>query len=206
MLPKFSNIQLVSELAAVLKLLLHHLGHISTTFRKMQITVRETQRIFLELQALLDFEDIYRPRMTLPPVSIPAKVVGAYTTDLKVCDALFRAGIPIWLLRPYTALHSIRVRALAPLLAAHGVIPLDPPSGPAHRTIYVGPANKLEKYMASARYVRELLQFPDPFGCARATPLIEPPPSGWPSSNETASSSRRFTPCNTFPCQSYIIR
>jgi hypothetical protein len=200
MLPKFSNIKLVSELVSVLKLLLHHLEHISTTFRKMQITVRETQRVFLELQVLLDFEEIYRPRMTLPPVSIPANVVGADTADLKVCDALFRAGIPVWLLRPYTALQSIRVRAIAPLQAAHGIIPLDPPSGPVHRTIYVGSPNKLDKYIAIARYVRELLQFPDPFGCVRAKPFIEPPPSAGPSSNEAASGSRRFTPCETFLC------
>ena len=201
MLPKFSGIPLVSELVAVFKLLLHHLEYISTTFRKMQITVCEGQRVFLELQALLDFEEFYRPRMALPYISTAANVMGASTSDLSVCDALFRAGIPVWLVRPYTALHSIRIRALAPLLTTDGIIPVDLPSGPARlRTIYAGPANKLEKYMAIARYVRELLQFPDPFGSVRASPLREPPPPVQSSGNEVPSSSRRFVPCDGFPC------
>jgi hypothetical protein len=201
-LPKFASIVLVSELVTTLKLLLHHLEFISTTFRTMQIIVRGTQRICLELRALLDFEEIFRPRMAqgMPVTSVNPNIIGAFTNDLGTCDALFRAGIPVWLVRPYSALHSIRVRALGPLLVANGMIPLDPPSGPPHplhRTIYVGAGNKLEKYVAIAQYVCQLLQFPDPFRSVRAKPLAAPPPLARPSC-DTGSSSRCFTPCNAF--------
>jgi hypothetical protein len=200
-LPQFTNIVLVSELVTTLKLLLHHLEFISTTLRTMQIIVRETQRICLELRALLDFEEIFKPRMAqgMSVTCVDPDIIGAFTNDLGVCDALFRAGIPVWLVRPSSTLHSIRVRAQAPLLVANGVIPLDPPPGPPHplhRTIYVGAGNKLEKYVAIAQYVRQLLQFPDPFGSGRAKPVVAP--LAQPSGHGTAPNSRRFTPCNAF--------
>jgi hypothetical protein len=205
LLPKFGGIQLASELVTVFKLLLHHLELISTTFRKMQITVREAQRVFLELEALLDFEEFYRSRMILPTASAVVNVIGAFTTDLKVCDGLFWAGIPVWLVRPYTQLHSIRVRALSPLQTPDGVIPLDPPPGPPQRTIYTGAANRFAKYSAIAQHIRGLLQFPDPFGCECAKPLTAPPPLARPSGNDQGSSSRRFTPCTAPPCCSYLM-
>jgi hypothetical protein len=202
-LPEFTSPVLVSELVTTLKLLLYHLEFISTTFRTMQIVVRETQRVCLELRALLDFEEIFRPRMaqSISMTSVNPDIMGAFTNDLGVCDTLFRAGIPVWLVRPSSALHSIRVRARAPLLVATDTIPLDRPSGPPHpfhRTIYVGAGNKLEKYIAIAQYVRQLLRFPDPFGSVRAKPLVAPPPLAQPSNHGTGSSSRRFTPCNAF--------
>src|ERR1700679_1819317 len=95
-------------------------------FRSTQIIVRETQRLSLELQALLEFEELFRPRMdSVIPHRVNTDIMGAFTTDLYVCDALFRAGIPVWLIRPYTALASIRVKALARLQFTPETIPLD---------------------------------------------------------------------------------
>jgi hypothetical protein len=123
------------------------------------MTVREAQRVFLELEALLDFEDIYRPRMALPSASFHASsnLIGGFTMDVNVCDNLFRAGNPVWLVRPYITLHSVRVRALAPLQTADRIVSLDPPSGLPQCTLYSGPANKLEKYAAIVWHIHQIL-------------------------------------------------
>jgi hypothetical protein len=204
--PKFRAVPLMTQLAQVLKLLLHHLEFISVTFRATQIIVCETQRILLELRALLDYQELYRPRMDMAAsFSVNASIMGAFTNDLVECDTLFRIGIPVWLIRPYTELSSIRVKALTQIQFASGTIPLDPPSGSSLPTVYVGPANCLEKYVAIANYVSRLLRFPDPFGSVRAIPLAHPPPSSAHASNPAGSKSQRFTPCNapySFFCSS----
>jgi hypothetical protein len=198
-LPTFRGIVLASELTKTLNLLLYRLEFASTTFRTMQVSVCETQRVYLGLRALLDFQEIFRPRMaeSTSVTAVDPGIIGCFTNNLGVCDTLFRAGIPVWLIRPYTDLPSIRIRALTPLIRANGTIPLDFPYSLSHRPIYVGAGNKLEKYMATARYICKLLEFPDPFGSVRAELLVEPPlPSSQPSDHRNSSSSRRFTPCN----------
>ena len=157
--PKFSDAPLMTQLVTTLRLLLYRLEFISATFRTTQIVVRETQRLSLELRALLDFEELFRPRMdsTVAPHRVNTDIMGAFTTDLYLCDALFRAGIPVWLIRPYTALASIRVKTLTRLQFTPKTIPLDLPPGPPLPSIYVGPATSLDKYTAIAHYVRQLL-------------------------------------------------
>ena len=197
--PQFKDIPLVTQLVTTLRLLLYRLEFVSAAFRATQIVARETQRLLLELRALLDFEELFRPRMAsaMSHHRVNTDIMGAFTNDLHVCDALFRAGIPVWLIRPYTALASIRVKALTQLRFTPESIPLDPPSGSPLPSIYVGPATSLDKYIAIACYVHRLLQFPDPFGSVRATALVNPPPSADPSSHK-GSKSRSFTPCNDF--------
>ena len=120
---KFLKELLLSQLVVTLKNLLHRLQFISTNFRHMQLTVWETQRCFLKLRALLDYYDYFHPTLlledsstatqTYPPTT--TKVMGVFTADLMVCDHFFRAGIPVWLVRPFTVVPSVRVRALAPV-------------------------------------------------------------------------------------------
>jgi hypothetical protein len=113
----FSKELLVSQLTVILENLLHHLEFISMDFRRMQLTVHETQRIFLELTAHLDYYNYFHPILSLtqPPaptqtyIPTTAKVMGAFTTDLMVCDIFFWAGIPVWLVRPYSVFLTIRM-------------------------------------------------------------------------------------------------
>ena len=191
--PIFSSMPLVMQLISVLKLLLHHLEFISATFCAMQLVVCEFQRVSLELCALLDYQEFYQLQMdTNASFGVNTEFMGASTNDLAECSALFCTAIPVWLIRPPAGLFSIRVKALAPLQLAHGTIPLDPLPGPACPKIYSGPANCLEKYIAIAQYVSQLLQFLGPFGSVQATP----PPSV--HGIGTASSwPQQFTPCNT---------
>lgn len=97
----------ISELILVLESHLHRLEFIATNFRKMQLGVRETQRLYLELRAVLDFEEVYYPLIkgansaTFQSPRVTGNVVGAFTNDLAFCDGFFRAGIPVWLIRPF---------------------------------------------------------------------------------------------------------
>jgi hypothetical protein len=193
--PNYSTHTLISPVIPILENLLHRLEFIATNFRTMQLGVRETQRIYLELLAALDYEEIYRPLMVGSSTNTPpviAKVMGAFTVDLTICDQLFRAGIPVWLLRPYSELHSIRVRALAPLQVADDVFALDPVTRPTHPTIYCGGGDNAEKYRALAQHVLGYLRYPNPFGSIRAKHSITPPPQ-----SKREKRRQEHTPCGS---------
>jgi len=198
---KFSKEPLVYQLIVTLENLLHRLEFISTNFRNMQLTVRETQRVFLELLALLDYYEYFRDILLLnePPTStqtyppITAKVVGVFTTDLTVCDRFFRAGIPVWLVRPFSVLSSIRVKALAPIQTPGDFIPLGPATRPSHPTIYCGNGDHIDKYRAIARHVQHYLQYPNPFRSIRADASIVPPPLEKSSKREARR--QLYSPC-----------
>jgi hypothetical protein len=94
-----------------------------------------------------------------------------FTLDLTNCDCLFRAGIPIWLVRPYSELHSICVKKLIPLQVADGIIPLHATLRPTHPTIYFGGSDDITKYYAIAQHITGHLCYPNAFGsiCAKKT-------------------------------------
>jgi hypothetical protein len=198
---KFSKELLVSQLTVILENLLHRLEFISMNFRQMQITVRETQRIFVELTALLDYYDYFRPILSMNKPSIPtqtyppttAKVMGVFTTDLTICDLFFRAGIPVWLVRPFEVLSSIRVRALAPVQTPGASTPLDPATRPSHPTIYCGNGDHIDKYRAIARHVQHYLRYPNPFQSIRAETSVVPPPRDEISKREVRR--QLYSPC-----------
>jgi hypothetical protein len=58
--------------------------------------------------------------------------MGAFTHDLAVCDQFYRADVPVWLIRPYSALHSIRIMALKPLTKAVNILLLELSSRPTY--------------------------------------------------------------------------
>ena len=198
---KFSKELLVSQLIVTLENLLHRLEFISTNFHQMQLTVRETQRIFVELTALLDYYDYFRsalllnepsmPTQTYPPTT--ARVMGVFTTDLTVCDAFFQAGIPVWLVRPFSALSSMRVRALAHVQTPGDLTPLSPATHPSHPTIYCGNSDHINKYRVIARHVQHYLQYPNPFWSIHTETSIIPPPRE--ESSKCEAHRQLYSPC-----------
>lgn len=193
----FEGTPLVWQLSNTLEDLVHRLKHVSTSFRTMQLGVRATQRVFLELTALLDFLEIYQPVLTgdSPPETIPkvAKMIGAFTSDPTVCRYLYLAKIPVWFLRPHTALHSIRITAIAPVQYAQGTIALDPPIRPSYPPIFRG-AYGVGMYTAFAQYILGYFRYPDPFAFVRAISSVNPPaPAPEPSKREIRT--QRYAPC-----------
>ena len=190
--PQFKEHVLVSQLTDILCNLLHRLEFIATSFITMRLGIRELQRVYLELTALLNFEEQYRSHPTSSN-KVNNNLMGVFTHDLAVCDQFYRAGVPVWFIRPYSALHSIRIKALKPLTYAVNILPLEPSSRPTYPSIYCGPGDVLEKYIALAHSILEYLTYPNPFSSVRAeTPAMPPPPS------KREVRSQRYTPCKLF--------
>jgi hypothetical protein len=194
--PRYSKYLFILQAIPIIENFLHRLEFIATNFRKMQLGVREIQRMYLELRAVLDYDEIYRPLLdgtesqTLSYPRIVANVMGAFTLDLTNCDRLFRAGIPVWLVRPYYELHSIRVKKLVPLQVADGIIPLHAALRPTHPTIYCGGGDDIAKYYAIARHTTGHLCYPNAFGSIRAKKLVAPP-----AQTKKEERRQRYTPC-----------
>jgi hypothetical protein len=192
---KFKEEILVLQLTNVLRHLLHCLEFISTGFFTMCLGVRKMQRIYLELTGLLNYMEHYHLRST--SLGTINNIIGAFTHDPLVCKCFYKAGIPIWFIRPYSALTSIRIRALAPVTKPVGVSPLEPLSRPVYPTIYCGQGDVLEKYIALGRNVLGYLKYLNPFGFLHVKPLTAPLPVTVPSQHEIRA--QRYTPCKFHP-------
>jgi hypothetical protein len=189
---KFSEQELVSQLTDILGNLLHRLEFISTSFFTMRCGVYELQRVYLELTALLNFKEHYHFQ-SMSSDKVNDKLMGAFTYDLAVCDRLYRAGIPVWLIRPYHELHSIHIKSLKQLTKVTGFFPLQPLSRPVYPSIYRGPGDALAKYMALGRSMLDYLKYPNPFAFVCSQPLATPLSVAAPSKREIRS--QRYTPC-----------
>lgn len=196
---KFNNTIPAIQMSIRLKHLLHRLEFISTSFSNARLGVRELQRMYLELSGLLDYEEFYRHETRSSNRTF--NIMGAFTTSLAVCEQLFHAGVPVWLVRPYSALHSIRILKLMPVTYAEIDIPLQPSLRPKYPPIYRGPGGRPEKYAAIAKRGLDYLSYPNPFGDICAMPLAAPLPTAEPSKREIRA--ERCTPCR--PCCSLSV-
>jgi len=169
------------ELGSLIPLFLERLTVLPMSLRRAQITVREVQRMFLELQAFVDWQDIYESRMNGQVVADPAapvaRVIGAFTTNVGLCEDLYRAKIPAFLIRPYHVLAGMCISEVVTALRPDGNIPMLPATQPSYATIYRGSATSEEKYMAMRRFTRFFHAYPNPFNSHRVEPRAEPLPS-----------------------------
>ena len=87
---------LLKSLEHDIMVLLNH----ALTFHDIVIFVAQAQRYFLDIIAFLDYVRCVLPHIANPPF-IPPPVrsdwMGCFTVDMKVCDDLFHAGVPVWL-------------------------------------------------------------------------------------------------------------
>lgn len=195
----------IPQLARCLHHYLHRLEYLTTDLRTLQITIRETQRLFLELTACLDYMEIYKPRMEglikAPETAPVAETLGAITHDPMVCHQLWIAKIPVWLVRPYTDLHGTRINAVAAVRRPEDIIPLDPAERPSHRALRYDATCDSGKYRAICQFRLHNLQYPNPFqsyftkaeafgGSSAPPPLEDEDPS--------ASIRKRYSPCMFF--------
>ena len=159
------------------------LGSLWTNFRQMAFGVRDVQRCWLDLMAMLDYMEVYKPRMDSARLAVgspPAEVadtVGVFTNDIRVAQDFFHPGLPFWLIRPASDLGQTNILAVAPLAAPrYSGICFE-----SHRfnypIIYQGPATSSQKHEAILQYARNFLRYPDPF--ALNTSKTNTSPSGY---------------------------
>jgi len=77
------------------------LGSLKTTFTEMRFGVADFQHNYLEVYALLDYLELYKPRMDgqKPPATIVENCVGTFTNVPEIVQCFHTAGLPVWFLR-----------------------------------------------------------------------------------------------------------
>ena len=144
------------------------LDSLKTTFTEMRVGVCEFQHHYLELHAILDYLEIYKPRMdgAKPPAESVENRVGAFTFTARIAQDFYTAGLPVWLLRPSTVWDTpLRCNILKI------VTPLDPANVlcisehfPPFPSVFYGPSNSPKRHAAVLHHSRMWLVFKDPFG------------------------------------------
>lgn len=155
-----NGMPLIGELRAIMDHFLFRVEFSQKDPQRMRLYIRESQRTFLELRACLDYIKHYKSAMEIGTeegiFATLSNVRGAITFDLKVCKSLYRANIPVWLIRPTTALESIRIQAVADIQSYYTP---HTETWPLQSPIFVGQEAReasLEKYVALWQHIRLL--------------------------------------------------
>ena len=197
---RLDNHALAQELITDCYHFLLRLRDIPMTVRWMQLTFRELQRMLLELVTITDYKLKFKPKMHSPDVVPPAKAVtdriGAFTTNLSICEKFYCAGLPVWLIRPFRDLPSIRVQSEHPVLDWDGAFPSEPATYPTHHSIFCGLASDHRKYEAIRYHTLTYFCYPNAFGTIRVEPSNTPTLAG------TQREVRRqtYSPCEFSLC------
>ncbi|KAJ3716224.1 hypothetical protein C8R42DRAFT_541669, partial [Lentinula raphanica] len=123
------------------------------------------QRVFIETYAHFQWLTKWYPRLRNVDSSFPVdnNVMGAFTGDLNSAADLFRIGYPVWLVRPYAELPSIRIDQhvkpldetidnLLPIRNSDCHIDVSDAS-PAHPLIYSGLPGRMTHYARISQFL-----------------------------------------------------
>ena len=164
--------QVPPMLGPLMKMLEHGMARLKSmwmNFSQMSNIVRDVQRCWLEITALLNYMTVFKPRMDSTSINCPphpvASTIGVFTFEACIAQDFFLAGLPCWLIRPMSVWSNINILNIVPLVDPENHLRLHP-----HRIycppVYVGPALAPEKYHAILRFARGFLKYPDPFSIA----------------------------------------
>jgi hypothetical protein len=140
-----------------------------TNFCQMAFGMRDVQRCWLDLMAMLDYMKVYKPQMDSARLAVgspPAEVadtVGVFTNDICVAQDLFHAGLPFWLTWLASDLGQTPVLAAIPLLVLRNYGICFESHHFKYPIIYQGPASLTRKHEAILWYTRNFLHYPDLF-------------------------------------------
>ncbi|PBK63765.1 hypothetical protein ARMSODRAFT_1023663 [Armillaria solidipes] len=102
-----------------IRLFLECLATLPMVFERLRLCVTETQRLVHELRAYIDYIELYRPRMmglTHRPEQEGQHaydyLVGVFTANHTVAQECYLAGIPVWVLQPFSQADQLRIDEL----------------------------------------------------------------------------------------------
>ncbi|KAJ7488482.1 hypothetical protein B0H11DRAFT_2230015 [Mycena galericulata] len=98
----------LNPLVRSLRAVLERLHAVPSTFEEAYLAVRNMQRTFLEVDAIMEYMRVYKPRIE-DPLGVgmrPGRLMGVYTGDLGVAQQMHLAGIPYWLVRRASLFHK----------------------------------------------------------------------------------------------------
>ena len=106
------------SLGPMVKIIEHelvHLGSVWTNFCQMVFGMRDVQRCWLDVMAMLDYLEVYKPWMDSarlavgsPPAEV-ANTVGVFANDIHIAQDFFHAGLPFWLTQPASDLGQTNI-------------------------------------------------------------------------------------------------
>lgn len=167
-----------------------------TTWRNIRFTVVELQRYYLELLGLLDYMEVYKPRMDgiQPPSSTVTNTIGVFASKPRIVEEFMSAGLPVWYIRP-----------LLPGFGNNVLSVVEPRQYFGHLTTKVHSAfpalHASDSHISTGQVVGLIHQFsrkwistPDPFHGAPTTSLSTPSSSASQKQPQPSSSPFRATP------------
>jgi hypothetical protein len=101
-LTNYPQHKLVAETRNTLFQRLRMLG-VSNTYEQIVVAVAGLQRTTIDLNAIIDYETIYRTRLRSPDLKdhpIDTKLMGAFTESEEEAQVMSLMGIPFYLIRP----------------------------------------------------------------------------------------------------------
>ena len=138
--------------------------HVQMSFRHIEFIVRDLQRVWLHVWAILDYMEIYKPRMDghTPPGDGVADTIGTFTMSIRVAQDMFLAGLPCWLIRPSNTFGDQKIFSIREIFHPKDYVILEPHKF-NYPVIFKGPATALEKYRAIEIFACNFLCSQDPF-------------------------------------------
>ncbi|KAI6127054.1 hypothetical protein F5141DRAFT_997133 [Pisolithus sp. B1] len=77
------------------------LCHYPLLFQDLVVFVAQLQCKLLDIHTLLDYIEFVHPLLKIPPPSHPPHIndnwMGCFTKSTEVCEALYFARVPVWL-------------------------------------------------------------------------------------------------------------
>ena len=98
------------------------------SFRHVEFVVRYFQRIWLDIWAILDYMEIYKPHIdghALPGHGV-AETVGTIMTSICVAQDMFLAGLLCWLIWPSNSFDDQKIFAIAEIIPPKDIVVLEP--------------------------------------------------------------------------------
>ncbi|KAK0437438.1 uncharacterized protein EV420DRAFT_1669754 [Desarmillaria tabescens] len=175
-----SSDSLLKDFRRGLCTLLHCLESLPFIFDRIRLAVAETQRVAIEMRAIMDYITIYRPRMLATNVPSSTKniadteLIGAFTTDPIIVEEFFRARIPVWLLLKLDRLPFTRIDAYTSPLEPNQYLNIESPRIRL-RSVFIGASDQAEKYKAFRLFTRNHLRLPNPFALVPGEVRLDPP-------------------------------
>ncbi|KAJ7743478.1 hypothetical protein DFH07DRAFT_777394 [Mycena maculata] len=187
---------LFPRLTASIDMALDRLRSLPSTYEKMVFGFTSMQRSYLELEALLSYMSVYKPRMESSDSKTGDLVVkhcmGAFTHEPQIAQMFFKAGLPFWLIRPTYVFDTENILAVVEV----SLPPFPVDSTMEHPVLYTGNDTD-DKIAAMHRAALQLPWYQDPFAvdapgqtASQETGTSNAELSQGPSSTRAASGSR----------------
>ncbi|KAJ6467655.1 hypothetical protein C8R47DRAFT_1303298 [Mycena vitilis] len=134
------------------------------TFEHLALMARNLQRTCLELIAMIDYMQFYKPVMEMPHTAAPPEpspsLLGAFTTNPKIAQRFWAAGIPYWFMRPASAYLGQNILEVIDSLPAPSV---QVERHPVHNAICQATHQTDDKVEAINKVSRSVEWYHDPF-------------------------------------------